>query len=44
MAGVEKQIKKAVGGKKGATGGKKSKKSGGSTEKKVANKAKNLLK
>lgn len=44
MAGVEKEIKKAVGGKKGATGGKKRKKSGGSAEKKIANKAKNMLK
>lgn len=43
MAGIEKQIKKAVGGKK-ATGGKKRKKSGGSTEKKVAKTAKRLLK
>lgn len=43
MAGIEKQIKKAVGGK--ATGGKKGKKSsGGSTEKKVAKAAKGLLK
>lgn len=42
MAGVEKQIKKAVGGK--ATGGKKGKKSGGSPEKKVAKTAKRLLK
>ena len=42
MAGIEKQIKKAVGGK--ATGTKKTKKSGGSTEKKVAKTAKRLLK
>ena len=35
MAGIEKQIKKAVGGKKS---------SGGSTEKKVAKTAKRLLK
>lgn len=41
MSGIEKQVKKAVGGKK-ATGGKK--KSGGSTEKKVAKSAKRLLK
>ena len=42
MAGIEKQVKKAVGGAK--SGGKKGKKSGGSTEKKVANKAKKILK
>jgi len=42
MAGVEKQIKKAAGGK--ATGSNKGKKSGGSTEKKVAKSAKRLLK
>ncbi len=42
MAGIEKQVKKAVKGKTG--GGKKGKKSGGSPEKKVANKAKNILK
>ena len=41
MSGIEKQVKKAVGGKK-ATGGKK--KSGGSPEKKVAKSAKKLLK
>ncbi len=41
MAGIEKQVKKAVGGKKG-TGGKK--KSGGSPEKKIAKSAKKLLK
>ena len=41
MSGIEKQIKKAVGGKK-STGGKK--KSGGSPEKKVAKSAKKLLK
>lgn len=41
MSGIEKQVKKAVGGKK-ATGGKK--KSGGSPEKKVAKSAKRLLK
>lgn len=41
MAGIEKEIKKAVGGK-GSTGGKKS--SGGSPEKKVAKAAKRLLK
>ena len=41
MAGIEKQVKKAVGGKK-ATGGKK--KSGGSPEKKIAKSAKKLLK
>jgi hypothetical protein len=44
MAGIEKEIKKAVGGK-GSTGGKKGKKSsGGSPEKKVAKAAKRLLK
>jgi hypothetical protein len=43
MSGIEKQIKKAVGGKK-ATGGKKGKKSGGSPEKRVAKAAKRLLK
>lgn len=45
MAGIEKEIKKAVGGKK-STGSKKSKKSssGGSVEKKVAKSAKRLLK
>ena len=44
MAGIEKEIKKAVEGSKG-TGGKKSKKSsGGSVEKKVAKSAKRLLK
>lgn len=42
MSGIEKQVKKAVGGKK-ATGGKK-KSSGGSPEKKVAKSAKRLLK
>ena len=42
MSGIEKQVKKAVGGK--ATGGKKGKKSGGSPEKKVAKSAKKLLK
>jgi hypothetical protein len=42
MAGIEKKIKKAVGGK--STGSKKGKKSGGSTEKKVAKSAKRLLK
>lgn len=42
MSGIEKQVKKAVGGKK-ATGGKK-KSSGGSVEKKVAKSAKRLLK
>ncbi len=43
MAGIEKEIKKAVGGK--TTGSKKSKKSsGGSVEKKVAKSAKRLLK
>ncbi len=41
MAGIEKQVKKAV---KGASGGKKTKKSGGSPEKKVAKSAKKLLK
>ena len=40
MAGIEKQVKKAV---KGSSGGKK-KKSGGSPEKKVAKSAKKLLK
>ncbi len=43
MAGIEKQIKKAVGSKK-ATGGKKGKRSGSSPEKKVAKAAKRLLK
>ena len=43
MAGIEKEIKKAVGGSK-TTGGKKSKKSGGSVEKKVAKSAKRILK
>jgi hypothetical protein len=44
MSGIEKAIKKAVGGSK-STGGKKSKKSsGGSAEKKVAKYAKRLLK
>ena len=42
MSGIEKQVKKAVGGKK-ATGGKK-KSSGGSPEKKIAKSAKRLLK
>jgi hypothetical protein len=43
MSGIEKQVKKAVGGK--ATGSKKGKKSGGgSVEKKVAKSAKRLLK
>ena len=42
MSGIEKQVKKAVGGKK-STGGKK-KSSGGSVEKKVAKSAKRLLK
>jgi hypothetical protein len=42
MAGIEKEIKKAAGGK--STGGKKTKKSGGSPEKKVAKTAKRLLK
>lgn len=41
MSGIEKQVKKAVGGKKSG-GGKK--KSGGSPEKKVAKSAKRLLK
>ncbi len=42
MAGIEKQVKKAV---KGASGDKKGKKSsGGSPEKKVAKAAKKLLK
>ena len=40
MAGIEKEIKKAVGGK--TTGSKKS--GGGSVEKKVAKSAKKLLK
>ncbi len=44
MSGIEKEIKKAVGGGK-STGGKKSgKKSGGSPEKKVAKAAKRLMK
>ena len=43
MAGIEKQIKKAVGGSKSG-GGNKGKKSGGSPEKKAVNKAKGLLK
>jgi hypothetical protein len=43
MSGIEKEIKKAVGGKK-ATGGRKGKKSGGSPEKRVAKAAKRLLK
>ena len=42
MAGIEKQVKKAVGGKK--SGGSKGKKSGGSPEKKIAKSAKRLLK
>ena len=45
MAGIEKEIKKAVGGKS-PTGSKKGKKSsgGGSMEKKVAKAAKRLMK
>ena len=43
MAGIEKQVKKAVGGSK-SSGSKKGKKSGGSPEKKVAKSAKKLLK
>jgi hypothetical protein len=43
MAGMEKEIKKAVGDSK-SSGGKKGKKSGGSPEKKVAKAAKRLLK
>jgi hypothetical protein len=43
MSGIEKGIKKAVGGGK-STGGKKGKKSGGSPEKKVAKAAKRLMK
>jgi hypothetical protein len=42
MAGIEKKIKNAVGGK--STGSKKGKKSGGSPEKKVAKAAKGLMK
>lgn len=43
MSGIEKQVKKAVGGKKSG-GSKKGKGSGGSAEKKAVNKAKGLLK
>ncbi len=43
MAGIEKGIKKAMGGKKSG-GGKKGKSSGGSAEKKAVNKAKGMLK
>ena len=43
MAGIEKEIKKAVGDKKSG-GGKKGKSSGGSAQKKAVNKAKGMLK
>lgn len=43
MAGIEKEIKKAVGDKKSG-GGKKGKSSGGSAGKKAVNKAKGMLK
>ena len=44
MAGIEKEIKKGVGGSKSTGGKKSSKMSGGSVEKKVAKVAKRLLK